>query len=131
MGVVFSRLTLNRRSTGNRYSGHLKPSRPSCRSVNSARAAVLGNMLLIGPGCLAANFVVHLMDGTRSYHYVARSIGFTCQSYPPRGHRFQSNCRSTPIPTYVCRPLSDFGAPSTAAVLVRLLLRFLPSVAGA
>ena len=81
--------------------------------------------------CLAANFAMGQMAGMALYRWQAQSIGFTCQQYLPKGHRFQSNCRSTPISTSVCRRRTDFGAPSKAAVLVHLLLRSLPSVAGA
>ena len=86
---------------------------------------MLGNMLSIGPGLPLANFAMGQMAGMALYRWQAQFIGFTCQQYLPKGRLFQSNCRSTPIPTYVCRRRIDFGAPSKAAVLVRLLLRSL------
>jgi hypothetical protein len=67
MGALFSQLILNRRSTGNQYSGHLKPSQPSCRFVKPARRAMPGNMLLIGAGLPPANFVMGQTAGTQLY----------------------------------------------------------------
>ena len=46
MGVVFSQLIPNRRSTDNRFSGRLRLCRPSCRSVNSPRPAMSGQYAL-------------------------------------------------------------------------------------
>ena len=40
------------------------------------------------------------MDGTRSYHYEARSIAFTCRLFIV-AHRSPSNCGSMPISTFV------------------------------
>jgi hypothetical protein len=64
MGALFSRLIQNRRSIGNQYSGHLKLCRPSCRSVNSVRPAMLGDIPLIGTGLPMTNFAVGQMAGT-------------------------------------------------------------------
>ena len=78
-----------------------------------------------------ASFAVDQMAGMVLSFLLAQSIGFSCRQCLRQGHRFQSNCRSTPVPTYGCKRRTDFGAPSKVADLVRLLLRFLPSVAGA
>src|SRR5271154_2225730 len=102
MGALFSQLILNRRSTGNRYSGRLKPSQPFCRFVNSARPAMLGNMPLIGPGLPLANFAMGWTDGTPLYHWQVPSTGFTYRKCLPEVRRFLPNCRSTPILTYAC-----------------------------
>jgi hypothetical protein len=49
------------------------------------------------------------MDGTRSYHYEARSIAFTCQGLFPEAHRSPLNCGSMPISTFALWQQTDFG----------------------
>ena len=111
MGVVFSQLILNRRSTDNRYSGHLKPSRPSCRSVNSARPATLDNMPLIGPGLPLANFAMGQMAGMALYRWrgaIHRLYlpGYTCQ-------------RRTACSRIALDANSDIRSAGSAPILVR------------
>ena len=77
-----------------------------------------------------ASFAVDQMAGRVLSFLLAQSIGFFCRQCLPKGHRFQSNCRSTPIPTSVCKRRTGFGAPSKVADLGRLLLRCLPDVGG-
>ena len=131
VGAFFSRLIPSRRSTGSQYFGRLKRSRPSCRSVNPVRSAMPADTLLIGPDLPIANFGMGQTAGMALSRWPARGIGCFCQRDPPRGCRFQSNCRLMPIQTFACRRRTDFGVLSAAAVLARLLLRSLHGVDGA
>jgi hypothetical protein len=64
---------------------------------------------------------MHQMDGTRSYHYEARSIAFTCQGLFPKVHRSPLNCGSMPISTSLPWQQTDFGWRWKAVLQVLLI----------
>ena len=130
MGVVFSRLIPNRRSTDNRFSGHLKPSRPSCRSVNSARPAMLGNMPLIGPGCRG-----EFRHGPDGWHGIVALAGAIHRLYlpaiPAKGAPLSIELPLDANSDIRLQAAHRFWCAIEGRVLVHLLLRSLASVAGA
>jgi hypothetical protein len=130
MGAVFSQLIRGKLSTDNQFSGRLKLCRPCCRSAGPWVLLSPGGMVSPWTDWRSASFAAPQMDGMRSCRWEARFIAFVYMNLRPGAHYLPSSCRSTPISTFACRRLIDFGRHSNSALSGLPFLRYL-SCAGA